>query len=84
VGRFAISWKKIFAKLSARLPAKVLVSTRHERDWFFDLSCPIKMNKTVFKKIPFLVNLVLFNLKIPLPFVEQKLPFNDWTGPDQW
>jgi hypothetical protein len=39
------------------------VQIRHERDLIFDLSHPVKMTGAGFKKIPFPVYFLLFNLK---------------------
>jgi hypothetical protein len=46
------------------------------------LTYPIlfKWTEQELKKIPFTVNLVPFNKKIPFPVIQQKILSNDWTG----
>ncbi len=53
----------------------------HERDWVFNLSHPVQMNRTGFKKKYRSWSISARSIqKIPFPLVQQKLPFDDWTG----
>jgi hypothetical protein len=55
--------------------------TKHERDWVFDLSCPVQMHGMGFLKttVPG-QSCPIQPKKTPFPLVQQKLWFDDWTG----